>query len=167
MRNNKTYIIIGAIVILSLLMATKSKANEIIALFEGKENEAYQDQGGVWTVGYGSTWYRDENRPVKKGDKITDEKALEWLKLAVKDIQDDTLKLVKVPINQNQKDALTSLAYNIGKGAFSKSTLLKSLNQGSPKIIVADQFLRWNKVNGKINTGLTIRRQKERELFLK
>ena len=167
MRNNKTYIIIGAIVILSLLMATKSKANEIIVLFEGKENEAYQDQGGVWTVGYGNTWNRDENRPVREGDKITDKKALEWLKLAIKDIQDETLKLVKVPINQNQKDSLTSLAYNIGKGAFAKSTLLKLLNQGSNKIIVADQFLRWNKVKGIENKGLTIRRQKERELFLK
>jgi len=164
---NKTYIIIGAIVILSLLMATKSKANEIIALFEGKENEAYQDQGGVWTVGYGSTWYRDENRPVREGDKISDEKALEWLKLAVKDIQDDTLKFVKVPINQNQKDSLTSLAYNIGKNAFAKSTLLKLLNQGAPKLQVADQFLRWNKVKGVVNKGLTIRREKERELFLK
>ena len=148
-------------------MATKSKASEIIALFEGKENEAYKDQGGVWTVGYGNTWNRDENRPVQQGDKITDKKALEWLKLAIKDIQDETLKLVKVPINQNQKDSLTSLAYNIGKGAFAKSTLLKLLNQGSNKIIVADQFLRWNKVKGIENKGLTIRRQKERELFLK
>lgn len=148
-------------------MATKSKAAEIIALFEGKENEAYQDQGGVWTVGYGNTWNRDENRPVQQGDKITDKKALEWLKLAIKDIQDETLKLVKIPINQNQKDSLTSLAYNIGKGAFAKSTLLKLLNQGAPKIQVADQFLRWNKVKGIENKGLTIRRKKERELFLK
>jgi lysozyme len=148
-------------------MATKSKASEIIAFFEGKENEAYKDQGGVWTVGYGNTWNRDENRPVQQGDKITDKKALEWLKLAIKDIQDETLKLVKIPINQNQKDSLTSLAYNIGKGAFAKSTLLKLLNQGAPKIQVADQFLRWNKVKGIENKGLTIRRKKERELFLK
>ncbi len=167
MQNNKTYIIIGAIVILSLFMATKSKAAEIISLFEGKENEAYKDQGGIYTIGFGSTWNFDEKRPVKQGDKISDKKALEWLKLAIKDVQDLITDVVKVPINQNQKDSLTSLAYNIGKGAFAKSTLLKSLNQGSPKIIVADQFLRWNKVNGKINTGLTIRRQKERELFLK
>lgn len=147
-------------------MATKSKAAEIISLFEGKENEAYQDQGGVWTIGYGSTWNRDENRPVKEGDKISDQKALEWLKLAIKDIQDDIIKLVKVPINQNQKDSLTSFAYNIGRGAFEYSTLLKLLNKNTPKIQVADQFLRWNKVNGVVNKGLTIRRNKERELFL-
>jgi lysozyme len=166
MRINKNIVIIGSIVILSLLMATKSKAAEIISLFEGKENEAYQDQGGVWTIGYGSTWNRDENRPVKEGDKISDQKALEWLKLAIKDIQDDIIKLVKVPINQNQKDSLTSFAYNIGRGAFEYSTLLKLLNKNTPKIQVADQFLRWNKVNGVVNKGLTIRRNKERELFL-
>ena len=148
-------------------MTTKSKAAEIISLFEGKENEAYQDQGGVWTIGYGSTYNRDERRPVREGDKISDQKALEWLKLAINDIQTDILKLVKVPINQNQKDSLTSLAYNIGKGAFAKSTLLKLLNQGSPKIDVADQFLRWNKIKGIVSPGLTKRRQKERQLFLK
>ena len=148
-------------------MSTKSKAAEIISLFEGKENEAYQDVGKIWTVGYGSTWNRDENRPVREGDKISDAKALEWLKLAIKDIENDILKLVKVPISQNQKDSLTSLAYNIGKGAFSKSTLLKLLNQGAPKLQIADQFLRWNKVNGIIKEGLTKRREKERELFLK
>ena len=167
MRNKKIYIVIGAIVILSLLMTTKSKAAEIIALFEGKENEAYKDQGGVWTVGYGNTWNRDENRPVQQGDKITDKKALEWLKFAIKDVQDLITDLVKVPINQNQKDSMTSLAYNIGKAAFAKSTLLKLLNQGAPKIQVADQFLRWNKVKGVVIPGLTKRRQKERELFLK
>ena len=72
-----------------------------------------------------------------------------------------------MPINQNQKDSMTSLAYNIGKAAFAKSTLLKLLNQGAPKIQVADQFLRWNKVKGVVIPGLTKRRQKERELFLK
>lgn len=148
-------------------MTTKSKAAEIISLFEGKENESYKDQGGVYTIGYGSTWNFDEKRPVKAGDKISDQKALEWLKLAIKDVQDLITDLVKVPINQNQKDSLTSLAYNIGKGAFSKSTLLKLLNQKAPKIEVADQFLRWNKIKGVVSPGLTKRRQKERQLFLK
>lgn len=148
-------------------MTTKSKAAEIISIFEGKENEAYQDQGGVWTVGFGNTWNHDENRPVRQGDKISDKKAIEWLKIAIKDVQNLIDDIVKVPINQNQKDSLTSLAYNIGKSAFAKSTLLRLLNQNAPKIEVADQFLRWNKVKGKVIPGLTKRRIKERELFLK
>lgn len=148
-------------------MVKKSKAAEIISIFEGKENEAYQDQGGVWTVGYGNTWHHDLKRPIQQGDKISDTKALEWLKISIKDVQDLITDLVKVPINQNQKDSLTSLAYNIGKAAFAKSTLLRLLNSNAPKIEVADQFLRWNKVKGVVNRGLTNRRKKERELFLK
>jgi lysozyme len=64
-------------------------------------------------------------------------------------------------------DSLTSLAYNIGLTAFKKSTLLKRLNANYPKTAVADEFLRWNKVKGVINQGLSNRRSKEMELFLK
>ena len=64
-------------------------------------------------------------------------------------------------------DSLTSFAYNIGTGAFKKSTLLRLLNAGSNKNLVADEFLKWNKVNGHIVPGLTNRRILEKELFLK
>jgi hypothetical protein len=73
--------------------------------------------------------------------------------------------VVKVPLTQNQFDALVSLVYNIGQTAFSNSTLLKKLNakdyQGA-----ADQFLRWNKGGGKVMKGLVRRREAERALFL-
>jgi lysozyme len=75
--------------------------------------------------------------------------------------------LIKVPVTENMKAAMVSLAYNIGTGAFASSTLLRLLNQGSDKKLVADQFLRWNKVQGKEVVGLTNRRKLERELFLK
>ena len=65
------------------------------------------------------------------------------------------------------KAALVSLAYNIGTGAFASSTLLRLLNSGADKKLVANQFLRWNKVQGKEVKGLTNRRIIERELFLK
>lgn len=148
-------------------MTTKSKATEIISIFEGKENDAYKDLGGIWTIGYGNTWHLDLNRPVKEGDKIDDQTALRWLKQSVGNFQSQVKALVKVPININQLDSLTSLAYNIGIPAFAKSTLLKMLNENKPKLAVADQFLRWNKVKGVISNGLTKRRQKERVLFLK
>ena len=75
--------------------------------------------------------------------------------------------MIKVPVTENMKAAMVSLAYNIGTGAFASSTLLRLLNQGSDKKLVADQFLRWNKVQGKEVVGLTNRRKLERELFLK
>ncbi|KQD16250.1 lysozyme [Acinetobacter baumannii] len=71
-----------------------------------------------------------------------------------------------MPLTQNQFDALVSLAYNIGSGAFKGSTLLKLLNKGDYKG-AADQFLVWNKAGGKVMKGLVRRREAERALFLK
>jgi lysozyme len=164
--NFKKYAIIGAIVIL-LLMSTKSTAAAIIAVFEGKKLKAYKDQGGVWTIGFGSTYNIDENRPVKEGDTITEATALRWLKTITANLQADIKKLVTVPVTQNQLDSLTSLAYNIGPTAFKNSTLLYRLNAGKPKDEVSEQFMRWVFVKGVMNQGLVNRRSKERELFLK
>ncbi|WP_312069487.1 lysozyme, partial [Acinetobacter sp.] len=74
--------------------------------------------------------------------------------------------LVKVPLSQNQFDALVSLTYNIGSTAFKNSTLLKKLN-AKDYAGAADQFLRWNKGGGKVLKGLVRRREAERALFLK
>lgn len=74
-------------------------------------------------------------------------------------------KLVIVPLNQNQFDALVSFEYNIGYNAFKTSTLLKLLNQKKYKE-AAEQFLVWNKGGGKILAGLVRRREKEKALFL-
>ncbi len=73
---------------------------------------------------------------------------------------------VTVPLNQNQFDALVSLTYNIGSGAFNNSTLLKKLNKGDYQG-AADQFLVWNKAGGKVMKGLVRRREAEQALFLK
>jgi lysozyme len=164
--NFKKYAIIGAIVIL-LFMSTTSNAASIIAIFEGKKLKAYKDQGGVWTIGFGSTYNIDEKRPVREGDTIDEATAIRWLNTIAGDLQNQIKKVITVSVNQNQLDSLTSLAYNIGLSAFKKSTLLKRLNANYPKIQVADEFLRWNKVKGIINQGLSNRRSKERELFLK
>lgn len=148
-------------------MNTTSQAEQLIIQFEGKKLKPYKDIGGMWTVGYGTTFNYDKNRPVIENDVITSETALRWLRHEIANKQTEIKKLIKVPVTQNQLDSLTSLAYNIGSGAFKKSTLLKLLNSESNKMLVADQFLLWNKVNGKPVKGLTNRRILERELFLK
>jgi lysozyme len=163
-RNFKKYAIIGAIVIL-LFMSTTSKAASIIAIFEGIKLKAYQDQAGIWTIGFGSTFNIDQNRKVKEGDTITDATALRWLQTITTDLMADIKALVKVPVTQNQLDSLTSLAYNIGRTAFKNSTLLNRLNAGKSKNEVGEQFMRWVFVKGVINQGLVARRSKERQLF--
>jgi len=127
---------------------------------------SYDDGEGTWTIGWGSIYNYDENRPVEEGDTITQEQADRYLKIeATQNIQ-DVKDSVKVPINNNQLIALASFVYNEGMYALRSSTLLKQLNQGLPKIQVADQFDRWIYANGHVNNGLVNRRAAEKQLFL-
>jgi lysozyme len=158
--------IIGGIALLLILISKKVSAATFISKWEGLELNSYQDTGGVWTVGFGSTFNYIKNRAVQRGDKVTESIALQWLEKDTIKAQEAVKKLVIVPINKNQLIALTSLAYNIGIGAFRRSSLLKLLNAKEPKIKVADQFLRWRFDNGKEIEGLLNRRKDERKLFL-
>lgn len=136
----------------------RKKAREFITNGEGFSEKAYQDTGGVWTIGYGHT------KNVKKGDKITLEEAEKYYKADFEE-HIEPLKEVKVPLNNNQKIALASLIYNIGPNAFRKSTLLKKLNNNDFDG-AADEFDKWTYDNGKKLNGLVNRRKKEKELFI-
>jgi len=165
MKGTKNYIIALAIVGL-ILLTTKVSAAKVIAQFEGLELKAYQDSAGIWTIGYGNTRNPYTGLPIKQGDKITKKEALDWLRITTASVEADVKRLVKVPINTNQRLALASLVFNIGAGAFARSTLLRLLNSGADKAAVAAQFLRWNRAGGKVIPGLTKRRKAESELFL-
>jgi len=172
----KKILVVSAVVLilLSTSMAVGAKAEELIKRFEAddinKYLKAYLDPVGIPTLGYGSTYNYDAKRKVQLGDSITQEKAVEWLRKETKSIVPKIKALVKVPINQNQLDSLTSFVYNVGIGAFQSSTLLRLLNSGAPKAEVAAQFDRWNKgtVNGQkvVLPGLVRRRSEEKALFL-
>lgn len=136
----------------------------LIKEFEGFRRNAYLCPAGVWTIGYGSTFYPDGRR-VQKGDVISNKEAEELLKITVNNFANDVDRLVTVPINDNHFSALVSLAFNIGVYAFKNSTLRRVLNQGNYQE-AARQFLRWDKAGGKTLAGLTRRRQAERNLFL-
>jgi len=142
-------------------------ALDTIQQFEGLKLKAYKDSVGIWTVGFGNIFNLDTGNPIKEGDEISLETAERWLKIEVDNLQAKMRKVITVPLNDNQWTALTSLAYNIGFGAFKRSTLLRLLNAGASKEEVAKQFLRWNKAGGKEIKGLTNRRQAESNLFLK
>jgi len=168
----KQYLIIGTIALLLIITPMAATAAEsLIKSFEGKYLDAYLDPVGIWTIGYGSIYHYDLNRPVQKGDSITEEKAIEYLRKEMGSVVADIKKVVKVPINQNQLDSLTSFTYNLGIGNLKSSTLLKLLNSGADKQTVANQFQYWNKgiINGQLVplNGLTRRRKAESELFVK
>lgn len=130
----------------------------LIKQFEGFRKAAYLDTGNVPTIGYGTT------KGVKMGQVITESQALEFLQRDVASAENTVNKSVKVPLTQNQFDALVCFVYNVGSGNFNSSTLLKLLNGGQYDQ-VDEQLLRWNKDNGKVIDGLTRRRVAEGKLF--
>lgn len=128
-----------------------------IALHEGYVDHTYSDSVGVKTIGFGTT------QGVKPGDKITVERALIRLGSNVTEKERDMRACIgPVLLYQNEWDAYVSLAYNIGTGAFCKSTLVKKLHAAPPDYKGAcSEILRWNKAGGKVNDGLTKRRRDE------
>lgn len=130
----------------------------LIKKHEGLRLHSYQDSGGVWTIGYGSTKgvtpYMiisvDEAERRIKDDLVTVEKCL--------------ANCLKVEVTQGQYDALCSFAFNLGCGALRTSTLLSLLNDGDDTAAAA-QFEHWCHCQGKVLQGLVARREAEKELF--
>jgi len=136
-----------------------TKAKKLIKGFESLQLNAYVCPGGQVTIGYGHA-----GAPYKLGDHITVEQAEELLDSDMKRFVDGVDSLVKVPLTDGQAAALASLMFNIGVGAFERSTLLKKLNAGDYEG-AARQFLLWNKAGGKVLPGLVNRRESEKLTF--
>ena len=120
---------------------------------------AYQDQGGVWTIGFGHT------SGVNEGDVCTRDQAFQWLSDDAQEAVQGVNSLVSTALNQNQFDALVDFTFNLGVGNLQRSTLLFLLNRGDYED-AADQFSRWDIVAERPSTGLLSRRERERRLFL-
>jgi lysozyme len=138
----------------------------LIKEFEGLSLNPYLDVVKIPTIGWGNTYYPDGKKVTLNDKPISEIEATELLSyVAQKDFGDKILQLVKVPLNQNQFDALVSICYNIGMGNFSKSTLLKKINQSDFKG-ASLEFEKWNKSGGVVLSGLVKRRLKEKALFI-
>ena len=149
------------------LVKTSEKGIEIIKRHEGYSDVAYLCPAGYWTWGYGSRYYK--GMEITKGMKFSKNEAEIQLKLDLEKFENVILKTVKVPLVQEQFDALVSFVYNVGETAFRNSTLLKKLNEHDYKG-AEGEFLKWNKARDKNGnkrelTGLTKRRIAESELF--
>ena len=146
-------------------MVVSKNGLNLIKEFESFKSKPYLCPSGVPTIGYGSTYYPDGKKVTLQDKEITEQKASEILEyIANKDFGNNINKVVKVPLNQNQFDALVSFAYNVGNGNFNSSTLLRWLNQGNYKE-ASMQLLRWDKSKGIVLNGLARRRKAEKELF--
>lgn len=138
-------------------------AIDLIKRYEGFRPQAYQDSVGVWTIGYGTT--RINGQPVTQGMTITQDQALQLAQQEANKLWSQIEQVVKVPINDNQMNALVDFAYNLGFNALKTSTLMKKLN-ASDFTGAANEFGRWVYAGGKVLPGLVKRREAEKQLFL-
>lgn len=152
-------------------MKTSVNGLRLIQEFEGFSSKPYKCSAGVWTIGYGSTYYPSGVRVTAKDAPITmDYAEIVQKNVIAKDYEPIINSLLKSAIdsgfvNQNMYDAMISLVYNIGADGFKRSSVLRHLKNGD-KLKAADAFLLWDKAGGKVLKGLTRRREKERKLFL-
>lgn len=136
----------------------------LIARFEGCRLNAYQDEGGVWTVGYGCT-----GEGIGPDTAWTQAQADAELASRVATMRAHLGDLIKCPLSPEQYAAVCSLVWNIGIGAFSASTVLRRLNaydyNGASDAWTDPQHI-FDKVNGQISDGLVTRRRTEAALFI-
>jgi|SRR5690606_29338514 len=136
-----------------------SKGKRFIKTFEDIRLVAYQDQGGVWTIGWGTT------KDVKPGMKIDRVTAEEWFERDLYKFEKAVNDLIRVPLEWYQFDALVSFTYNVGVEALRASTLRRLLNNRN-YIGAAEQFSSWVYIKKKVSNGLVRRRALESKYFL-
>jgi lysozyme len=134
----------------------------LVRKWEGFKAEAYRDIAGIWTIGYGTT----DPAHAFEGNKISREFAAKLLRQHVSIDEVTCRNLVHVPLSQSQWDAVISLCYNIGTGAFARSTLLRKINN-EDFAGAYQEIPRWNRAGGRVVQGLVNRRKEEADLFLR
>ncbi|MDT9600299.1 lysozyme [Sphingosinicella rhizophila] len=140
-------------------MQISQQGLDLIKRFEGLKLHSYLCPANVWTIGYGST-----GSHVGEGMAIGAAEAEALLRKDLARIE-RAVEAAARGAKQSEFDALVSFAFNVGTGAFRRSTLLKRHNEGDQQG-AADQFPRWNKVGRLVLPGLTRRRAAERALYL-
>lgn len=161
------YLIPGAILAYLLFMRKKTdtkptetgpmklsdKGVKFLIKHEGKRRKAYKDTKGFWTIGIGHLILPNEKHLLTA--TLTDQEITDILRKDIA-IAENAINKENLNLNQNQFDALVSFVFNIGIGAWKKSTMLKLLKKGENQLASA-QFDRWENKN---------RRAAEKQLFL-
>lgn len=140
-------------------MKINSKGLELIKDAEGLRLESYKCPAGKWTIGYGHT-----GADVHEGMTITEAEAEKLLETDLKHFEHGVDVLTGPETSENQFGAMVSLAYNIGLGAFARSSVL-TFHRKKFYDSAAMSFELWNKSNGKVLPGLKKRREAERDLY--
>lgn len=135
---------------------------ELVKHFEALYLKAYQDEVGVWTIGWGHTGLTHKDGTVHQGRTITEDEAQALLRYDMENFESRVEKLITVELNDDQFSSLVSFDFNTG--GLEKSTMRQLLNAEDYEA-AAGQFTRWDKAGGQRLKGLTRRRISERRLF--
>jgi len=136
-------------------------AARFVAKWEGEELRAYQDSGGIWTIGDGHT-----GPDVHPGQVISHGRAMELLKQDLRTAASAVDRLVTRRLSIRQRIAWISFTFNCGVGALEESTALERFNDSDVKGAAA-ALTWWDKdAAGNTLLGLQRRRQAEKWLLL-
>ncbi|HET6232100.1 MAG TPA: lysozyme [Longimicrobiaceae bacterium] len=151
-------------------MKTSGSGIALLRGFEGVRHTAYKDQAGRWTTGAGHLIKLPAEQNLLAAT-LTDAEIDALLARDAGVAEASVSQQVKVPLTQNRFDALVSLVYNIGDGAFASSTVLQKINGGAPEAEVRAAWAMWDKVTDpatkqhKVSDDLVKRRKAEADLY--
>lgn len=139
----------------------------LIKKYEGLKVKPYLCPANIPTIGYGSTYYEDGTKVKLTDTPITEARATSLLMALLVSYEKAVDSFCRDDINQHQFDSLVCFSYNVGVNALKKSTLLKKVNINPNDPTIKNEFLKWDKANGKVLKGLTKRRLEEANLYFK
>ncbi|MGH1520524.1 lysozyme [Chryseobacterium sp. JK1] len=143
-------------------MKTSKKGIDLILSFEGFSSKPYLDSAGIPTIGYGNTYYPGGKKVTMKDPAITKEKGAELFASVLPTYEKIVNSNVKVPLTQNQFDALVSHAYNTG----GSDGLFSLVNKKAGEVAIRNWFTtKYITAGGKVLNGLIRRRKAEADLF--
>lgn len=141
-------------------MKLNKKGLDFISLLEGVKLKRYKDTKGIWTIGIGSTYLENGDPVTNKTKDLNLSQVYSLFEITSKSYENAVNNFVKVPITQNQFNALFALCYNIGVKGFRTSTVLKRINSKDTNVKIAEAWMRWTKQKELIG-----RRKKEINLY--
>jgi lysozyme len=143
-------------------MKTSQKGIHLIVSFEGFSAKPYLDSAGIPTIGYGNTYYPGGKKVTMEDPAITKEQAVELFAAVLPTYEKIVNSKVRVPLTQNQFDALVSHAYNTG----GSETLFSLINERAADLEIRNWVTkRYITAGGKVLKGLIRRRNAESDLF--
>jgi len=145
----------------NMIYFTSNFGLELIKSFEDFRSKIYICPAGIETIGYGHVLKNGEYF-----DTISESTALTFLKYDIAKAEKAVIRNIKIPIAQNQFDALVSFTFNVGGGALQRSILRQKINYGSSLEEIGREFLCWVYSKGRKLPGLVRRRMIESKIYL-